>query len=129
MLLIEVYGPRQENTFLPGFAKTKAQTSMHINAVWSAPLSFPFWKVSYQNLRFLQPSMKYVDGLKNCQNRPPPPPLPDRIFWICPCSGSNVFWQIKLVLALCEFSCIIELIKQVQEKSVEHFIAFSQRAL
>ena len=29
---------------------TKAQTSLHIHADWSAPLLFAFWKVSYLNL-------------------------------------------------------------------------------
>ena len=28
----------------------QAQTSLHIRAVWSAPLLFAFWKVSYLGL-------------------------------------------------------------------------------
>ena len=33
-----------------GLQAIKAQTSLPIRAVWSAPLLFTFWKVSYQNL-------------------------------------------------------------------------------
>ena len=33
-----------------GSRTTKGQTSLHILAVWSAPLLFPYWKVSYQNM-------------------------------------------------------------------------------
>ena len=33
-----------------GLGTTKAQIRLHISAVWSAPLLFAYWKVSYQNL-------------------------------------------------------------------------------
>ena len=62
MFLIAVYGLDRRTPFFQGLRTTKAQTSLHTHAVWSAPLSFAFWKVSYQNLRFVQPSVKYVDG-------------------------------------------------------------------
>ena len=42
-----IYGPRWEKTCLRGLRVTKAQNSLHIRAVWSAPLLFPYWKVSY----------------------------------------------------------------------------------
>ena len=33
-----------------GLRTTQAQTSLRIHAVWSAPLLFAFWKVSYLDL-------------------------------------------------------------------------------
>ena len=33
-----------------GLQSTQAQTSLHIYVVWSAPLLFAIWKVSYINL-------------------------------------------------------------------------------
>ena len=44
------YGPWCEETCLRLFAKAKAQTSLCIRAVWSAPLLFAYWKVSYIDL-------------------------------------------------------------------------------
>ena len=35
---------------LGGLRITQAQTSLRIRAVWSEPLLFTYWKVSYQNL-------------------------------------------------------------------------------
>ena len=46
---IFIYWPRREKTQF-GFLTTQAQTSLRIRAVWSAPLLFTFWKVSYVNL-------------------------------------------------------------------------------
>ena len=40
-----------------GLQTAKAQTSLRILAVWSAPLLFAFWKVSYLNL--LQAKFKF----------------------------------------------------------------------
>ena len=37
-------------SFIGGLRTTQAQTSLRIRAVWSAPLLFVFWKVSYVNL-------------------------------------------------------------------------------
>ena len=37
---------RREKTCLRGFATTQAQTSLHIRAVWPAPLLFAYWKVT-----------------------------------------------------------------------------------
>ena len=45
-----LFGPQSEKTCLWWFAKTKAQTSLRIHAVWSVPLFFIYWNVSYQNL-------------------------------------------------------------------------------
>ena len=35
---------------LNGLRTTQAQTSLRIRAVWSAPLLFAFWKLSYVDL-------------------------------------------------------------------------------
>ena len=43
-------GPRREKPCLRWLSTTKAQTSMRIRAVWSAPLSFAYWKVSYLDM-------------------------------------------------------------------------------
>ena len=41
----------QEN-LLKGLQTTKAQTSLHIRADWSAPLLFFYWNVSYLNFPY-----------------------------------------------------------------------------
>ena len=46
-----MYGPRHSTKPVFGsLRKTKAQTSLRIPAVWSAPLLFAYWKVASQNL-------------------------------------------------------------------------------
>ena len=40
-----------------GLRTTKAQTSLRIRAVWSAPLFFAYWKVSYLDL--LRPKFQF----------------------------------------------------------------------
>ena len=65
-----LYGPRPEKTCLRGWRTTKAQTSLFIRAVWSAPLLFAYWKVSYKN--FLQ--AKILRASRGYCPRPPPPP-------------------------------------------------------
>ena len=44
-----------------GLRTTQAQTSLRIRAVWSGPLLFTFWKVSYVNL--LQVKFNYLASL------------------------------------------------------------------
>ena len=44
-----------------GLQTTMAQTSLHIRAVWSAPLLFAYWKVSYLNL--LQVKFNFLASL------------------------------------------------------------------
>ena len=44
-----------------GLRTTQAQTSLRIRAVWSAPLLFAFWKVSYVNL--LQVNFNFLASL------------------------------------------------------------------
>ena len=39
----------RENLSL-GLRTTKGQTRLHIHAVWSGPLLYAYWKVSYQNM-------------------------------------------------------------------------------
>ena len=43
-------GPDARKPVFGGLRTTQAQTSLRICAVWSAPLLFPFWKLSYVNL-------------------------------------------------------------------------------
>ena len=47
--MLIIVRPRREKTCLRWFAITKAQTSLRIRAVWSAPLLFAYcnWQVSY----------------------------------------------------------------------------------
>ena len=44
-----------------GLRTAKAQTSLRIPSVWSAPLLFAYWKVSYLNL--LQPKFQFLARL------------------------------------------------------------------
>ena len=52
-----IWALTQENLSL-GFATTRAQTSLHIHAVWSAPLLFANWKV-YSYLDLLQAKFQF----------------------------------------------------------------------
>ena len=44
------YGPRHEKPVFGGLRTTKAQTSLRIRTVWSVPLLFAYWKVSFLDL-------------------------------------------------------------------------------
>ena len=46
------YGPRCEKTCLGCLPTTRAHTSLHIPAVWSAPLLFVYWIVSYLDMLY-----------------------------------------------------------------------------
>ena len=45
-----INGLLRQKTYLWGFRITKVQTSLHIRAVWSAPLSIAYWEVPYLDL-------------------------------------------------------------------------------
>ena len=58
-----LYGPWREKTCLRCLGTTKAQTSLRgfIRAVWSAPLLFTYWKLSY--LDMLQANSNFIASL------------------------------------------------------------------
>ena len=45
-----IWAPDARKPVFGGLRTTKAQTSLRIRAVWSAPLLFAFWKVPYLSL-------------------------------------------------------------------------------
>ena len=54
-------GPWREKICHRCLQTTKAQTSLRIRAVWSAPVSFAYWKVSHLN--FLQANFQFSSPL------------------------------------------------------------------